>query len=115
MKTKESVYVLTLEVFGYYDHSFRETRNYKFKDGSKLLKILKLLEPYKGTTYNFKDGYDEISELLDNHDATEITIPYFLEDAVKLKTVIYEEVNFSKLEKIAKIKKIKERSKLCTE
>lgn len=123
--SREHVYEITLKVFGYYDWSFTEMRTFTYTDPVEFLEAIQICEEHKGEEYlgivnnhpfRNKEDDDKVWKFfsIDSHVST-IFFPDDVHDAIRNKTTIYESVNIDKLNRISKIKKLKERSKLCSE
>ena len=118
----ESIYRIPLKVSGYMDHYWENTWKIGFRTEEELLQALNVLSKhisknYETTKYNVEEG-DEISttfKLVDDHTVSTVYIPCDIMDKVYKETLIKERIDLNQINRKVKLKKLKERSKLCTE
>ena len=121
MKTK-SVYKIPYKVSGYYDHYFSHISYTTFESEESLLKAIQVIMKHTDftkleTVYHFEDyDEDELAKVLNiEYEVTTVYLPYDIISKIYKETITEEFIDIKEIEKIAKIKKLKERSKSCTE
>ena len=123
--TNNSTYRIPITVEGYYDHHFKKTWKIGYKNSNELCEAVDVITKYvkddeliTKVTLSEEDNDEELVKALKLTEYPEVCVVHLPSDfkyRIYKETIVKEDVDLDEIKRIAKIKKLKERSKLCTE